>query len=333
MPINRRQSIPDNLGHQLTRTTNWSVFSTSRAQCYCLSLILGFALWISGCKRQPEEIPSTPDGTVQAVIDGLADNQPEVFWDALPPSYQTDIHDLISVFYANADAELYDQLFRILKKGVRVMDEKEDYIFNSPMALGTPLIESTIGNYWSEIIKLLNTVVKSDISKLATLRQMDPGTFFSTTGHKFMERLETLTERTQRSERRNPWVLLKRAHIDFVESTDDQASLKFTLSTNVVEEIKMTRVEGKWVPADMAQSWKANVARAKEQMASMKSPGFQKARPMIKFALTTLEGGVNSLLNAESQQQFDETLKSLNSIGDMLRSLRGENRDEEEKPE
>ena len=60
-------------------------------------------------------------------------------------------------------------------------------------------------------------------------------------------------------------------------------------------------------------------------MANMSSSEFQKARPVIAFALTTLEGGVNSLLKAETQQQFDETWKSLSSIGDMLGSLRQSN--------
>ena len=40
------------------------------------------------------ELPSTPDGTIEAVAKALADSHPEILWEALPPSYRTDITEI-----------------------------------------------------------------------------------------------------------------------------------------------------------------------------------------------------------------------------------------------
>ena len=49
------------------------------------------------------DIPSTPDGTVRAVAEGLADRHPEVIWQALPPTYQKDITELTHAFAERMD--------------------------------------------------------------------------------------------------------------------------------------------------------------------------------------------------------------------------------------
>ncbi|HIG30665.1 MAG TPA: hypothetical protein EYQ50_23850 [Verrucomicrobiales bacterium] len=277
-----------------------------------------------GCNRSPEVIPETPDGTVQAVIDGLGDNQPQVVWDALPAGYQADVRELISTFSTHMDASLYDRVFRIFGKAVKILEVKEDYIFNSPMALNTPLIESGMGNNWKEIVRILNTLVKSDLSTLQSLSQMDPGEFFASTGHKVMEDLENLMQRSQRSSSNNPWKMLEQAQIEFVKATDDQASLKFVISTNSVQEIDMARVEGRWVPADMAATWNEGVAKAKQGMENLNSPEFKKAIPMVSMILASAEGIVESLLKSGSQKEFDELLKSLSTVGAMFQSFQSQ---------
>jgi hypothetical protein len=55
-------------------------------------------LLLAGCHRSPMSIPESPPEAATMVMQRLVDNQPRVLWDALPPSYRSDIRGLIVTF-------------------------------------------------------------------------------------------------------------------------------------------------------------------------------------------------------------------------------------------
>jgi len=303
----------------------WMVSTVTRVLTGMAIVVMTF-----GCSRSPTVIPEAPPDAVVVVIEGLADQQPQVLWDALPASYQSDIRDMIMMFSIKMDSNIYDRAFRILGKTVKVMQEKEDYIIKSPIVLSTPLLESSIGSQWDETVDLVNTIAQSELSSLESLRRMDPGDFLASTGRKVMQRLEEFRNRTQRSPGLNRWErmshILKQAHLEFVQTSDGQGVLTFSSPTNTaVKEVKLAQVEGRWIPADMAGTWQEKVEQARVGMEKLNGPEFQKIKPMLSMVLGSLEGGMDSLLRAGSQKEFDDTLKSLASIGAMLKSMRGSN--------
>jgi hypothetical protein len=276
--------------------------------------------------RAPRVIPSSPPEAVRAVVEAMADNQPRVLWDALPPSYQADIREVISVFCAQMDPEMYRRMFRILGKAVKVLKEKEDYFARSPVALSTPLLESSIGRHWRQDVAILEAIAGSELSSLESLRQMDPGKFLASTGHTVMAGLEAFRVRLQSAPGPNPWEKfnqsLKQSGVQFVPTTEGRGYLKFTSSTNNPKEVALTRVDGRWVPTEMAVSWKEGIARAKEGMVKLGGPEFERVKPTLNLALAGLEGLVDSLGKADSQKEFDEKLKSFATLGSVLHSLR-----------
>jgi len=294
-----------------------------------LSGLLGVLLFATGCSRSPEAIPASPPAAAQAVVEALADHRPQVLWDALPSGYQADIQDLITSFCTHMDADIYDRAFGILAKAVRVMKEKEEFVFNSPIALSVPMLESSMGSQWNETVGLLNTIAKSDLSTLDSLSRMDPGDFLASTGHQVMDRVETLRKRSQRSPKPNRWEQMSQAfedtRIDFLVTSDTHGSLRFGSRTNdAVREVELTQVEGRWVPSGLAATWRQKVEEARSNIARLSGPEFEKARPMLVTVLSSLEGAMDSLLQAESQQEFDNTLRSLAAVGGMLQAMRNQ---------
>lgn len=274
----------------------------------------------------PATAPNSAPKAVQAVVDGLANNQPEVLWKALPASYQADVREVIGAFCANMDPEIYDSAFRVLNKAVRVLTEKEDYFAKSAVALSTPMLESSIGKHWRHDVGLLSAFASSDLSTLARLRQMDPGDFLASTGQQLMVGAENLRVRTQRSPGQNPWERvqqsLKKGQVEFVSTTNGQGYLKFLSTSNgLSKEIAMAQVEGRWVPAEVATMWESRVAQAKDRMARLNGPEFARVKPIVSMVLETINANLDGLLNAGSQKEFDEKLRGLAAIGGMLRSL------------
>jgi hypothetical protein len=288
--------------------------------------LLTVGLWWSVRGRSLKAVPKAPSDAVQVVADGLARNHPEVLWHALPPSYQADVRRVIGAFCTNMDAGIYDRAFRVLNLAVRVLKEKEEYFAKSPVALSTPMLESSLGRYWQHDVGLLQAIATSDLSTLARLRQMDPGDFLASTGHQVMAGLEDLRLRMQHSPGQNPWEkfseALKQGGVQFVKTNNAQGYLRFNSATNgATKEVPLTQVEGRWVPAEMAASWKTRIAQAMQSLAKLNGPEFAQAKPMLSLVLGALETNLNSLLKAGSQKEFDERLKGFAAVGDMLRSL------------
>ncbi len=290
-------------------------------------VILGLvALLLFARPRSRLAGPKSPPTAVQAVVEGLADNQPQVLWQALPASYQADVRDVIGAFCANMDPDLYDRAFRVLNKGVKVLLEKEAYFARSAVALSTPMLESSIGKNWRHDVGLLSAFAGSDLSTLARLKQMDPGDFLATTGHQLMAGAEALRVRTQYKAGLNPWEKLRQSlrqgQVEFVSTTNGEGYLKFISATNGgMKDVAMTQVEGRWVPAEMAAAWKSRIAEAKERMAKLNGPEFARVKPVLALVLGTLDASFDGLLNAGSQKEFDEKLKNLAAVGAMARSL------------
>jgi len=285
-------------------------------------VVLGF-----GCRRAPTSVPAAPPNAIEAIVEGMRNHQPQVVWHALPPSYQQDVKVVITTFCDNMDAEVYNRGFRILGKVVQVMREKEDLIAKSPIILSMPLIESRVGQHWGEDVALLNTIAQSDLSSLEKLGRMDPGKFLASTGPQVMDALEKFRESMQRSPGEDPWEkarqALKSADIQFAATDDTHGLLTFGSSgKDKARKIKLTKVEDRWVPADMAERWPERISKALEDMTKLSGPEFEKFKPMIWIAMGAVEGMVDRLLRAETQQQFDEALKGLESLGTTLRSMR-----------
>lgn len=286
-------------------------------------LMLVFSVVSVSCGKEKTEgtVEGSPEAAIVDVVEGLQQNKPEVLWDSLPPRYQSDVKELLVEFTDHMDSKLYDRSFRILSKVVEVMDEKEAFIFNSPMALGTPIIESRIGNYWREIVELLGAVINSDVAKLDSLKSLDPGEFMASTGGRVMKDLKALVESAQTETKGNPWELLKQLEVRPLFEEGDAASIEVVSPGGKKETVEMARVDGVWVTSEMAANWDAGVAAVEAGLTKLSGPEFKKSVPIIYIVLGTAEELVDSLLEAESQKAFDASLKKVSGIGEMIKGF------------
>jgi len=295
------------------------------APCW-IAAVAAFGL-IAGCKRAPSALPASPADAIKTVVQRLENNEPQVLWDAMPPGYQADLRALIGEFCSHMDPEVYDRMFRILNKGVRVLKEKREYFYKSPFALSNPMLENMMGDRWNQMVSLLNTIGTSDLASLGSLRQMDPGHFLESTGHEVMAVMDQMRQQFARAPGPNPLAKLgeamNSAHVQFQPSGQDRGWLRFGSATNqLLKDVELVRVDGKWIPQPVAVAWKDRVAKAREGLAKLDGPEYIKMKPMMTLVMGALETSMDSLLKAGNQKEFDNTLKGLSTIGEMLSSMR-----------
>lgn len=255
----------------------------------------------------PALAQGSADQAVMAVVAGLKEDQPQVIWQALPASYQDDVSGLVREFAGQMEDSLWDQTFGTLAKLTRVLDEKRQFVLEHPAVAEqlskSPNAEAT----YDAVVILLRTLLSSDISSLQRLSDFDGERFLATTGSQVMAQMgdlaalapdskETLDEISSlsvtlsRTEGERAWVL--------IEKPDEKT-----------EEVEFVLVEGKWIPARMAEGWDSGIAGAREQLGQVDFDPAQTAQ--AGAMLTMVDGAMEGLLAAQTSEQFQASVQGM----------------------
>jgi hypothetical protein len=270
-----------------------------------------FAL-IAAVSVSAVEIPDTPDGTVRAVAGALAERHPEVLWQALPPTYQRDIAELTHAFAAKMDPAVWDAAFGLGRRTAALLRDKKEIILASSMLDAAGQEREQIESGWDPMVALLDDVFSSDVSRLENLQTIDWGNYLATSGRDFMN---LAAERSKASGDdafdREFSSKLRLAEVELVSLDGDQATVRMTAPDEEPEDMQLVRVEGRWVPSDMARDWDQNVADAKQKLASITDEEIQQSSIQAMGLIGMADGVLGQLEMVETTEQFDQAMQGL----------------------
>ena len=310
-----------------------------------LSTLAMGAMILAGCSQQNNEpqiekaaapkaqLPSGADSVVLIPIKLLEEEDPKLLWEMLPPSYQTDVTNLIHSFVNNMDQQLWDKLFEVLSQAGLLLNEKQDLI--------TAMIEENLGGTGAlpeemqqsleTMGKMLQTLVESDLGKHATAKGMDPGKFLDETGKELFK----LIAETSKLEEGDPWnteikTKLKDIKVEIVSQESDTATISVSGMPDLPDideltaqlpgfddselpglsmlrngEQQVIKVEGKWIPKAMADEWKDNMSEASEMinndLKNMLGPEEEK---QVMNIMNAVQMGLAGAAKAKTQQEL-----------------------------
>ena len=303
------------------------------------------AMILAGCSQQNNEpqiekaaapkaqLPSGADSVVLIPIKLLEEEDPKLLWEMLPPSYQTDVTNLIHSFVNNMDQQLWDKLFEVLSQAGLLLNDKQDLI--------TAMIEENLGGTDASpeemqqsletMGKMLQTLVESDLGKHATAKGMDPGKFLDETGKELFK----LIAETSKLEEGDPWnteikTKLKDIKVEIVSQESDTATISVSGMPDLPDideltaqlpgfddselpglsmlrngEQQVIKVEGKWIPKAMADEWKDNMSEASEMinndLKNMLGPEEEK---QVMNIMNAVQMGLAGAAKAKTQQEL-----------------------------
>jgi hypothetical protein len=261
----------------------------------------------------------TAQAAAQAVIDGLGSGKADVVWAALPSDYQDDITEVVQGFGNGMDPNIWQQIQGAIKKVHTVLDTKGDFIANVPALQGMPDSEN-VTTAIPQVAGLLKTII--DYSKLDGIKAFDGQEFFSGPASTLMGQVDALSKLSPEGV---SVTSLKAMTVETVSSEGDITILKFTNSNGDSEpnEVEFVKVDGHWVPADMAKDWDTSVAAAREGLKTLPET-LQQNGPMIGMFSQMIIAGLDPLAAAEDQEQFNQAVDQLQAgLGGMLGPMLG----------
>lgn len=277
-------------------------------------LIVGLSL--AGCGDDAPQVPETADGTVNYVLQNLAEAKPVAFWDVMPASYQADVTSLVHEAAGKLDAEMYDKSMATLAKAAKVLADQKEFFLNSSVMAGSPDKEELNEN-WDTIVGMLSAVGESDIATLEGLKKVDLRKLLNATGAEIMAGVKNIPN--------SPLPDFAQMKAEVVETKDTgEVVLKITGPGAPNNSETFKKVEDRWVPAEMADGWAEQMAEARAQIEAMSPEAMQQQKVMVMAMLGGVDGVLDQLAAAKTQAEFDGVLTGLGQMfGSMLPGMMG----------
>jgi hypothetical protein len=110
---------------------------------------------------------------------------------------------------------------------------------------------------------------------------------------------------------------LRSLQVELLESAGDTATLRLIMEGEEPEDVPMTRVEGRWVPTEMAEDWPQMMSEAREKLAQMTPETMQEAKGQALMGLAMAEGMIEQVAAVETAEEFDAM------VGPMIQAVMG----------
>jgi len=265
---------------------------------------------IVGCTQGNAKLVSdaTPDQAIEQTARSVADGRFDAAWQALPPSYQDDITEIVHRGAAEMDAELWNRTFTVLQKTTRILSEKRDFILDHPMLASNIENRSEAEAGWDSVVSVFKVLVDSELADLNKVQSLDVEEFLGDTG-------KTLWTELGRAAKLSPDNAFEKAMNDLrttnatVLSVEDQtARVRIEVPGKPVKEEDYVKVEGRWIPAELARGWGEMMDETRQKLAQLSGEAGATNRQAALMQLSMIEAVLDNLQAAQTAEEFQAGL-------------------------
>jgi hypothetical protein len=277
-----------------------------KAAIASVSLLLTGVFLGTGCSPKSKEvvIPDAPDAAMRVIADELAAGKAGVLWAAMPASYQLDLTGVVREAGTKVDAEVYNGGFAFLKRLADVAEKQRAFILATPMLKQVDKAKAEAN--WPHGVAMVRALATSQLATAEGLRSFEGEQFLSTTGSAIL----ALAQEMAKASGEDLFAKLKAVKFTASDVTATSASIKAEPEGKPGKASVFTKIEGRWVPAEMAGQWTAKMEEAKKNLAAMTLEDVQKNKPQVMGALAMANGVLTQLEEAKTQAEFDAALQN-----------------------
>lgn len=267
--------------------------------------VLVTGLVISGCSGSKAKV-DTPDGAIRNMQQAIIDSKPEQIYTALPASYQADVDALVADAATRMDTEIWKESTALIKQAVGLLESKRELLLSSPMMANVPN-KADVEKNWDTGVALIKSLVNSELLDIERLRQGNVKDLLTGDGAAIMAKMVKLMENSESSAKAGDELAkLKKATVSVVSQDGDVAVVKVEAPEEEPESIDMVKVEGVWIPKEMADGFKDGIADARKKVATIdftSEEGKQK-KAMIMMQIGAVKPMLDQLEAAKTQEDL-----------------------------
>jgi hypothetical protein len=242
---------------------------------------------------------------MRKIADELGKGNAGIIWVATPASYQKDVTELVQLAGTKLDADVYDRGFSLLTKLSDMLDKQRAFILSSQMAGQMPNKAEVEAN-WGSGVAMLRSLATSKLATVEGLKTFDGAAFLGSTGSEIL----SLAHKMSANSKDGPLTeQIKKTQFTAESVTATTATLTMKDGEGSTQTASLIKVDGRWVPAEMAAEWTAKIAEAKTSLTNLNPEEMAQSKPQILGALAMAEGVIAQLDAAKTQAEFDQALQ------------------------
>jgi len=201
----------------------------------------------------------------------------------------------------------------LVMRAVEVLDDRKDIILASETFRSSGADGDEIRMGLANTQAYIKTLEASEIATLEGLGKVNWKQFLATTGAQMLEHAASI----KTDDGANPLDDLETLKVETIDLSDDRATLRISSEDHEPEEVELARVEGRWIPAEMADEWPKMIAEARQGLAefSPEDMAAQKTQIMMFFGMA--DGLIEQIASLQTPEEFDA------AIGPMLAPFMG----------
>lgn len=281
------------------------------------SIFLALAIGIGSAYLQPAE--ATPEKTFDQALAAIKANEPDELFALLPPSYQKDIDEVVAGFAGKMDSEIWEQGRRILQRVANLAKTKRALLIEMATQNKTEEVDpAEVGASIDSFSSLFGQLAGGPAADLQRLKQGNIKELLATQGRQLMQAAEKASKAAPapNAKQNNPWKRADETKIEMVSIDGNTAAVKVTVKDES-DVIQMTKVEGRWIPAEMATDWQEQMAKTKDAIAKMDytTPEGQQKKMQAMMMLGMVDMVVGQIEQANTAQEIQNSLMGLMMMG------------------
>ena len=271
-----------------------NLFVASTAAC---------AIAFTSCGKDPKGVDKTTLKANEAVEQWSKDaseGQIASLWDSLPPSYQNDVEEIVHMVGEDIDAEIYDEVMKTLTAANNLLKNKKTIVLElvEEMGAGNEEMVSSVKENYDDINAFFTTLMESDIKTADGLKSIDIAEFAA----ELQDDLKPLVKAASASQKEIDIDAIK---TEIISEEGDKATTKVSDGDNTIE-VKLVRVEERWIPAEMAENWEDMVSKAKAELENNVSKMKPADKIKVKTILTGIQNTIAEMEKANSKKEMME---------------------------
>jgi hypothetical protein len=244
---------------------------------------------------------TTPAGSMRAILRAVAEKRCDVLWDGLPPSYQRDVEALVRGFAQRMDRDIWAGAVAVGRAVADVLAAQKERILAHEKAARFACKPDAPRSF-DLIVTAIRRLLDSDVADLDRLAAADVRGLLRSAGGDVLQWITLAAG----PDAREKLASLLEVEVMLIAVAEDTATVELSAGGEQ-ERVAMARVDGRWVPADLADAWPRRVARLQRQVEALEFDAATSAR--VSAALAAATASLRQLAHARSQEDFDLALQ------------------------
>ena len=215
----------------------------------------------------------TAEKTVTTFAEYMVAGNVAGVWDLMPPSYRNDLAAVVGVVTSEMDKEVFEASVAVTDRVLVAVEKNKDKLVQQISAFAGP--EAPAKDITMAVDGVLDAwkgIKAAGFDKHETFAAFDLDKFMKEQSGDLAKGLLEMAKGTGNPEITAFFAMAATLKVETIEETADKAKLKISFGDET-EEGELVKVEGYWIPEDMAKDWdevKGSLAETKEAMAEIK---------------------------------------------------------------